>query len=161
MFAVSKYYIQQIIIVYRPETEYVSCFSQVYRFICQSASSLVSLSKLFLLINQKPLTDIKTSIIQNFNLNNKKVSLIYKRKWVHNQYSKTVLWLIFSDAQRRKRAVFYLYVIIWLLPRHVWLYYFYNNTHNQTTSCQCKLSKNLVQCIIEAQLALGPSWFSS
>jgi len=55
---------------------------------------------------------------------------------------------MFSYAQRRKQTVYYLSVNI-----GVRAYYFYSS-RNQTTSCQYKLSKKLVQRIIEAQSVL-------
>ena len=55
---------------------------------------------------------------------------------------------MFSYAQRRKQTVYYLSVNI-----GVRAYYFYSS-RNPTTSCQYKLSKKLVQRIIEAQSVL-------
>ena len=56
--------------------------------------------------------------------------------------------VMFSYAQRRKRTVYYLSVNIWVRA-----YYFYS-PRNQTASRQYKLSKKLVQRIIEAQSVL-------
>ena len=62
-----------------------------------------------------------------------------------------VLW--FYYAQRRKQTVYYLSVKIWVRALGLCLLLFYS-PRNQTTSCQYKLSKKLVQRIIEAQSVL-------
>ena len=54
----------------------------------------------------------------------------------------------FLLSQWRKQTVYYLSVNIWVRA-----YYFYSPL-NQITYCQYKLSKKLVQCIIEAQSVL-------
>ena len=63
-------------------------------------------------------------------------------------HSKTAR-VIFSYAQRRKRTMYYSTVNTWVRA-----YYFYI-PRNQTTSCQYKLSKKLVQSIIEAHSVLS------
>jgi len=85
-------------------------------------------------------------ILKQLRKNNIMSQFIYK-----TIYSKTVPR--FSPMRKEGNKLCIIYPLIYGSVLYVLAYYFYS-PRNQTTSCQYKLSKKLVQCIKDAQSVL-------